>query len=120
MNDEKKIWLVSTDHLEEGLWFREEEDFKVGMNYVAVQVSQSGVTILAFILMSNHVHFILSCMGPGLMSLNSYTDSRCAIPVICSGNMVCMSSFAVMVWMPRRFRRKIGRNLWNVPSPMFK
>lgn len=59
MNDEKKIWLVSTDHLEEGLWFREEEDFKVGMNYVAVQVSQSGVTILAFILMSNHVHFIL-------------------------------------------------------------
>ena len=59
MNDGKKIWLVSTDHLEDALWFREEEDFKIGMNYVAVLAVFSAVTILAFILMSNHVHFIL-------------------------------------------------------------
>lgn len=59
MNDEKKIWLVSTDHLEDGLWFREEEDFKYGMNFIAAQAVFSAVTILAFILMSNHVHFIL-------------------------------------------------------------
>ena len=59
MNDGKKIWLVSTDHLEDALWFREEEDFKIGMNYVAVLAAFSAVTILAFILMSNHVHFIL-------------------------------------------------------------
>ncbi|MBR1577648.1 MAG: hypothetical protein IJ653_03580 [Bacteroidales bacterium] len=55
----KKVWLVTTDHLEDGLWFREMEDFKVGMNYVAVQVSRSRVVVLAFILMSNHVHFVL-------------------------------------------------------------
>ena len=55
----KRIWLVTTDHLEDGLWFREMEDFKVGMNYVAVQVSRSRVVVLAFILMSNHVHFVL-------------------------------------------------------------
>ncbi len=59
MKNEKKIWLVSTDHLEDGLWFREEDDFKVGMNYVAVQVLLSGVVVLAFVLMSNHVHFVL-------------------------------------------------------------
>ncbi len=59
MKNEKKFWLVSTDHLEDGLWFREEADFKVGMNYVAVQVNLTDVIILAFILMSNHVHFVL-------------------------------------------------------------
>ena len=59
MKSKKKVWLVSTDHLEDGLWFRDDEDFKVGMNYVAVQVAVSGVTVLVFILMSNHVHFVL-------------------------------------------------------------
>lgn len=56
----RKIWLVSTDHLEEELWFRDEEDFKVGMNFVAIQAACSPeVIVLAFILMSNHVHFVL-------------------------------------------------------------
>ena len=56
----RKIWLITTDHLEEDLWFRDEEDFKVGMNFVAIQVSCcQEVVVLAFILMSNHVHFVL-------------------------------------------------------------
>lgn len=56
----RKIWLVTTDHLEEELWFRDEEDFKVGMNFVAIQaVCIPEVRIMAFILMSNHVHFVL-------------------------------------------------------------
>ena len=56
----RKIWLITTDHLEEELWFREEEDFKVGMNFVAIQAACTPeVIILAFILMSNHVHFVL-------------------------------------------------------------
>ena len=56
----KKIWLVTTDHLEEDLWFRDEEDFKVGMNFVAIQAACCpAVVVLAFILMSNHVHFVL-------------------------------------------------------------
>ena len=52
-------YLVSTDHLSERLWFRDDEDFKVGMNYVAIVAVASNVRILAFILMSNHVHFVL-------------------------------------------------------------
>lgn len=53
-------YLVSTDHLTEHLWFRNDDDFKVGMNYVAVLAANSDIRILAFILMSNHVHFVLA------------------------------------------------------------
>ena len=56
----KMIYLLSTDHLEDSLWFRDEDDFKVAMNYVAIQaVCCQDVSVLAFILMSNHVHFVL-------------------------------------------------------------
>ena len=55
----RKYYLVTTDHLETGLWFREEKDFVAGMNFVAIQAHKSKVTVLAFILMSNHVHFVL-------------------------------------------------------------
>lgn len=54
-----KYYLVTTDHLEEGLWFRDERDFIAGMNFVAIQAFTSKVTVLAFILMSNHVHFVV-------------------------------------------------------------
>lgn len=56
----KKCYLVTTDHLEEGLWFRDDEDFITGMNYVAIQAAKGRVTVLAFILMSNHLHFVLN------------------------------------------------------------
>ncbi len=56
----KKYYLVSTDHLEENLWFRDDEDFIVGMNHVAIQVARCPeILMLAFILMSNHVHFVM-------------------------------------------------------------
>ena len=54
-----KYYLVTTDHLEEGLWFRDEKDFIAGMNFVAIQAHASHVIVLAFILMSNHVHFVV-------------------------------------------------------------
>ena len=54
------MYLLTTEHLEDGLWFREEEDFKVAMNYVAIQTSCcSEVVVLSFELLSNHVHFVL-------------------------------------------------------------
>lgn len=59
MKKEIRLWLVTTDSLKDGLWFREEVDFKAGMNYVAAVVADSPVFVLAFILMSNHVHFLL-------------------------------------------------------------
>ena len=57
----KEYWLITTDHLEDRLLFKDAEDFRVGMNYVAVQVHKKQVAVLVFILMSNHLHFILYC-----------------------------------------------------------
>ena len=54
-----EFWLISTEHLEDSLLFRDSEDFRVGMNYVAVQAFKAGINMLAFILMSNHVHFVV-------------------------------------------------------------
>lgn len=56
----RKYYLVTTAHLEEALWFRDDQDFAIGMNYVAIQAVLSPmVIVLVFILMSNHVHFVL-------------------------------------------------------------
>lgn len=68
-----KFWLVTTDHLEDRLWFRNEEDFKAGMNMIAVLSVITNVKILAFILMSNHVHFVLGCsMDEASAFINSF------------------------------------------------
>ena len=35
----KGYYLVTTEHLKKGLWFRDNEDYRVGMNYVAIHLS---------------------------------------------------------------------------------
>ena len=55
----KPFYLVSTSHLEDKIWFQDEQDFIAGMNLVAVAAVVCGVTVLDFILMSNHVHFVV-------------------------------------------------------------
>lgn len=59
--DHLEFQLVTTDHLSESIWFRDEQDFKVGMNYIAIISLVTGINVLAFILMSNHVHLVLQC-----------------------------------------------------------
>jgi len=53
--------LITTEHLENRLWFKDEEDFKAGMNFIAIIAYALNVEVVAFILMSNHVHVILYC-----------------------------------------------------------
>ena len=60
-SSEVRFFLVTTDHLTDKIWFRDDADFKVAMNYVAIVSFVTGVKVLAFILMSNHVHFVLQC-----------------------------------------------------------
>ena len=55
------FWLVTTDHLTDKIWFKDDEDFKKGMNIVAVLAATMNVKVISFILMSNHVHFVLWC-----------------------------------------------------------
>lgn len=61
------FFLITTDHLETHLWFRDDEDFKTGMNLVAAVAFSVGVRVVAFILMSNHVHFVLECTAEEAM-----------------------------------------------------
>ena len=53
--------LVSTDHLKSGMLFEDDDDFRAGMNKVAICSYLTKVKVLAFILMSSHVHFVLLC-----------------------------------------------------------
>ena len=57
----KKYYLLSTEHLEDGLWFRDDRDFIIAMNHIAIEASKFAgvVTVLAFVLMSNHVHIVI-------------------------------------------------------------
>ena len=56
-----QFWLVTTNHLEDKIWFKDDEDFVAGMNIPPILTATTSVQILSFILMSNHVHFVLSC-----------------------------------------------------------
>ena len=56
-----EFWFVTSDHQSDRIWFRDDEDFKMGMNLVAVLAVALSVNVVSFILMSNHVHFILCC-----------------------------------------------------------
>ena len=50
-----QTYLVTTAHLEENLWFRDDSDY-----IIAIQSAiMADVEVLSFILMSNHVHFVL-------------------------------------------------------------
>lgn len=60
------LFLINTSHLEDRVWFRDDEDFKAGMNYVPVAAEKVGVKVIVFILMSNHVHFLIRCLGKPL------------------------------------------------------
>ena len=59
VNMVKRYFLISTDHLEDKIWFHDDEDFKAAMNLVAVAAFVLGIKILDFTLMSNHVHFVV-------------------------------------------------------------
>lgn len=61
MSVQVEIWFITTDHLTDRIWFRDDDDFKMGMNLVAVLACVLSVNVLSFILMSNHVHFVLAC-----------------------------------------------------------
>lgn len=55
------FFLITTNHLLKDILFRDDDDFRVAMNYVAIAAFVTGVYVLAFILMSNHTHFVAAC-----------------------------------------------------------
>lgn len=53
-------WHICTDGLAGKILFKSREEYIFGMNGIPVCALPNGVTITAFCLMSNHVHFIVS------------------------------------------------------------
>lgn len=89
MNEAVEIWLVTTDHLEDGLWFPKESDYCVGMNLVAALAAELPVFVLAFVLMSNHVHFAFWRRRPMRSALSM--SSNGGIPSIFTSDTVSLS-----------------------------
>lgn len=54
-----RYYHVYTKGLENGIIFRDRDDYIAGMNLIAIPHYKTGVVILAFVLMSNHVHFVI-------------------------------------------------------------
>lgn len=70
---EKNFYLITTEHLCDRIWFKDAEDFKVGMNYVAIVAHVAHIKVQSFILMSNHVHFVLySTYDEAVMFINEF------------------------------------------------
>ena len=55
----RNCWHISSDGGYAFALFETEEDFKAAMNRLALLACRSGVIILAFCLMDNHIHFVL-------------------------------------------------------------
>ena len=55
------FYHVCTDGLEQVTLLKDDEDFKVAWNYLALSAWRTGVMVVAFILMSNHVHELIAC-----------------------------------------------------------
>ena len=53
------FYHVCTDGLEQVTLLKDDEDFKVAWNYLALSAWRTEVMVVAFILMSNHVHLVL-------------------------------------------------------------
>ena len=57
------FYFISSSHFEDRIWFRCNDDYRAAMNYVAIVAHRTHTTVLAFVLMSNHVHFLVSSAG---------------------------------------------------------
>lgn len=55
------FYHVSTEGLEQVTLLKDEEDYRIAWNYLALVAWRTGVDIVAFVLMSNHIHTLLAC-----------------------------------------------------------
>lgn len=58
---DRNFYHVCTNGLEQVTLLKDEEDFKAAWNYLALSAWRAGVEVVAFTLMSNHIHEILAC-----------------------------------------------------------
>ena len=56
-----RYFLITVGQHTGFIWFRDTGDFIAGMNYIAVMAANSNIKVLAFVLMSNHLHIVVAC-----------------------------------------------------------
>ena len=54
------FYHICTEGLEQMTLLKDEEDYKVAWNYLALCAWRTGVVIVAFVLMSNHIHLLIA------------------------------------------------------------
>ncbi len=56
-----RFYHICTDGLEQVVLLRDEDDYKVAWNYLALSAWKTGAQVAAFTLMSNHIHELVAC-----------------------------------------------------------
>lgn len=56
-----RFYHICTDGLEQVVLLRDEDDYKVAWNYLALSAWKTGTQVVAFTLMSNHIHELVAC-----------------------------------------------------------
>ena len=57
------FYHVCTNGLEEMVLLRDDEDYKVAWNYLALSAWRVGISTVTFSIMSNHVHVLSACQN---------------------------------------------------------
>lgn len=60
------FYHICTEGLEQVVLMKDLEDFRVAWNYLAICAWRTGVFVVAFVLMSNHLHILAACRNAGL------------------------------------------------------
>lgn len=55
------FYHLTTEGLEQMTLMKDDEDYKAAMNYVALSAWRIGVEVVAFVIMSNHIHNLVIC-----------------------------------------------------------
>lgn len=64
------LYHVCTEGLEQTTLMMDDEDYRVSWNYLALAAWRTGVEIVAFVLMSNHIHELITCQDKQLPHLS--------------------------------------------------
>lgn len=75
----KKFFHISSSGLERNDIFKSDEEFRMGMNDIAICSTKFDVKILCFCLMSNHYHFVLKGRLSECMNFTNEYKRRCSI-----------------------------------------
>lgn len=68
-----EFFMITTNHLTEKILFRDRADFVAGMNFIAIVSFLTGVNVLSFVLMSNHIHIVIEgSRGDALKLINLF------------------------------------------------